>query len=139
MNFTTSSRKCINDKYSTCCDKQHFMRKMKDSTSNWFVVNASDFIDMWRHHKKYVEKVCNIVCPNDEMCELHRKLKKMTDYVEWVRDKNLNCKYEVIKTIGVVFSSNSYKEKAFWWINIIEWEVIEPPKEDSIRWRSHFV
>ena len=73
------------------------------------------------------------------MCELHRKLKKMTDYVEWVRDKNLNCKYEVIKTIGVVFSSNSYKEKAFWWINIIEWEVIEPPKEDSIRWRSHFV
>ena len=27
----------------------------------------------------------------------------MTDYIEWVRDKNLNCKYEVIKTIGVVF------------------------------------
>ena len=63
----------------------------------------------------------------------------MTDYVEWVRDKNLNCNFEIIKTIGVVYSSNSYKEKAFWWISIIEWEVIEPPNEDSKRWRSHFV
>ena len=35
--------------------------------------------------------------------ELHYELQKMTDYVEWVRDKNLNCEYEVIKTIGVVF------------------------------------
>lgn len=104
MNFTKSSRKCINDKYLTCCDKQHFMRRMKDSASDWFVVNTSDFIDMWRHHKKHVEKVCDIVCASDEMCELHKKLTKMADYVEWVRDKNLNCKYEVIKTIGAVFS-----------------------------------
>ena len=37
----------------------------------------------------------------------------MTDYLEWVRDKNLNCKYAKIKTIGVVYSTNSYKEKAF--------------------------
>ena len=76
MDFTTSSRKYIHDKYSTCCDKQRFMRKMKDSTSNWFVVNTSDFKDMWRHHKKYVEKVCYIVCPRmDELCELHKNLK----------------------------------------------------------------
>ena len=42
------------------------------------------------------------------MCELHKKLQKKTDYVEWVRDKNLNCKYEIIKTIGVVYSKNTY-------------------------------
>ena len=35
----------------------------------------------------------------------------MTDYVEWVQDKNLNFKYEAIKTIGVVFSSNGLKKK----------------------------
>ena len=38
----------------------------------------------------------------------------MTDYVEWVRDKNLNYEYETIKTIGVVFSSNDLKKKTFW-------------------------
>ena len=76
MDFTKSSRKYLNDIYSTCCDKQHFMIKMKDSASDWFVVTTSDFIDMWRHHKKYVEKVCDIVCPGDEMCDLHKKLQK---------------------------------------------------------------
>ena len=136
MDFTTSQRKCINDKY---CDKQHFMRKMKDSASDWFVVNTSDFIDMWRLHKKYVEKCRDIVCPSDDPCDLHKKLRDMTDYVECVRHKNLNCKYEIIKTTGVVYSSNSYKEKAFWWINIIEWEVIAPPDDASIRRRSNFV
>ena len=43
-----------------------------------------------------------------KMCELHYELQKMTDYVEWVQDKNLNCKYEVIKTIAVVFSLNGF-------------------------------
>ena len=57
---------------------------MKDSASDWFVVNTSDFIEMWRHHKKYVEKVCDIVCPSDEPCELHKKLRDMTNYVEWL-------------------------------------------------------
>ena len=84
MDFTTSSRKCINDKYATCCDKQHFMRKMKDSTSDWFVVNTSNFIEMWKHHRKYAEKFCDIVCPSDEPCELHKKFKDMTNYVEWL-------------------------------------------------------
>ena len=105
------------------------MRKIKDSASDWFVFNVSDFIDMWPHHKNYVEKVCDIVCPSDDPCELHKKLQKRTDYVEWVRDKNLNCKYEIIKTIALVYSSNMFKEKAFWWINIIEWEVISPPED----------
>ena len=110
MDFTKSSRKCLKDKYS-CCDKQHFMRYMKDSAGNWFVVNTSGFIDMWGHHKKYVEKTCDYVCPNEKTCELHYELQKMTDYVEWVRDKNLNCEYEVIKTVGVVFSSNDLKKR----------------------------
>ena len=112
MDFTKLSRRCLNDKYSFC-DKHNFMRYMKDLASNWFVINTSDFIDMWRHHKKYVEKTCDYVCPKAKMCELHNELQKMTDYVEWVQDKNLNCKYEVIKTIGVVFLSNGFKKKAF--------------------------
>lgn len=112
MNLTKSSRNCISNKYSACCDKQHFMRKMNDFVRDWFVVSTSDFIDMWRHHKKHEEKVCDIVCPSDEMCELHKKLKKMTGYVKWVRDKNLNCKYEVIKTIGVVFFQKFIQRKS---------------------------
>ena len=138
MDFTKSksSRKCLND---SCCDKQHFIRYMKDSASNWFVVNTSDFIDMWRHHKKYVEKTCDYVCPNEKMCELHQELQNMTDYVEWVRDKNLNYEYETIKTIGVVFSSNDLKKKTFWQINIIEWETISPPENATIKRKSNFL
>ena len=47
-----------------------------------FVINTLDFIDMRRHHKKYVEKTCDYVCPNEKMCELHYEIQKMTDYLE---------------------------------------------------------
>ena len=110
MDFTKSSRKCINDKYS-CCDKQHFMRYMKDLASNWFVISTSDFIDVWRYHEKYVEKTCDYVWPKTKNVRTALWTSKMTDYVEWVEDKNLNCKYKAIKTIGVVFSSNGLKKK----------------------------
>ena len=45
-------------------------------------MNTSDFIDLWRHHKKYVEQKCDFVCPKNEIYYLHKRLNELTDYVE---------------------------------------------------------
>ena len=57
MDFTKLSRVCLNiDPIWKCCDKQHFMKYYKDSVKEYYVMNASDFVDLWRHHKNYVEQ-----------------------------------------------------------------------------------
>ena len=91
MNFTKSSRVCLNiDPSWKCRDKQHFMKYYEDSVKEFFVMNTSDFVDLWRHHKKFVEQKCDYVCPKKEICYLHERLNKLTDYVDWIRDRNLN-------------------------------------------------
>ena len=42
---------------------QYFMKYDKDSIKEYFVMNTSDFVDLWRHHKKYVEQKCDFICP----------------------------------------------------------------------------
>ena len=53
-------------------------------------MNTSDFVDLWRHHKKYVEQKCDFICPKKEICYLHKRLNELTDYVDWISDRNLN-------------------------------------------------
>ena len=64
MDFSKSSRVCLNDdptwKY---CDKQHFMKYQKDFIKEYYVMNTDDFVDLWRHHKKFVEQKFDYVCP----------------------------------------------------------------------------
>ena len=84
MDFKTSQRKCLNDQFDSCCDKSDFMRQLSDSASDFFIVNTSDVVDIWRHHKKYVIKCCDYECSKDTICDLHFKLRKLTDYVEWL-------------------------------------------------------
>ena len=91
MDFSKSSRVCLNvDPTWKCCDKQHFMKYQKDSIKEYYVMNTDDFVDLWRHHKKFVEQKCDYVCPEKKNCFLHEELQKLTDYVDWIRDRNLN-------------------------------------------------
>ena len=60
---------------------QHFMKYDKDSIKEYFVMNTSDFLDLWRHHKKYVEQKCDFICQKKEICYLHKRLNELTDYV----------------------------------------------------------
>ena len=137
MDFKTSQRKCLNEQFDSCWDKSHFMSQLSDSASDCFIVNASDFVDIWRHHKTYVKKCCYYDCSKDTICDLYFKLRKLTDYVEWLRDKNFK-KNTIVKTICIVYNIYSTQQKAFWWINIIEWEKVDVPDNVDIRWRAQF-
>ena len=63
MDFTKSSRACLNNPIGKCCNKQHLMKYYKDSIKEFYVMNTSDFVDLWSHHKKFVEQKCDYVCP----------------------------------------------------------------------------
>ena len=108
---------------------------MKDSASNWYLLNVSDLMDIYRHHEEYVIKKCNWVCPKDIICELHKKLRHLDDYTNWLRDGNLTHKNE---TVVSVFNNQSKYNEVFWWINLIEWETIEVPENATINWRARF-
>ena len=57
-----------------------------------------------------------------------KKLRDLDDYTDWLRDKNLTDKNEIVKTVALVFNKSSERQEVFWWINLIEWETIEVPK-----------
>ena len=68
---------------------------------------------------------------------LHKKLRKLEDYCEWARDRNLN-ENQIIKTVALVFNSSSRFNEVFWWINLIEWEIIDVPDDAAMRRRAQF-
>ena len=111
---------------------------MKDSASNWYLLNVSDLMDVYRHHKEYIIKKCDWVCPKDDVCDLHKKLRDLDDYTDWLRDKNLTDKNEIVKTVALVFNKSSERQEVFWWINLIEWETIEVPKNAVMSWRVKY-
>ena len=65
------------------------MKFSEDSIKTYFVMNTSDFVDLWRHHRKFVQEKCDFLCPKDEICNLNENLNELTDFVEWIRDNNL--------------------------------------------------
>ena len=86
MDFTKLSRKCLP---STIAIKTIFQNFIKIQVKH-FVINSQDFIDLWQHHKKFVTKKCDYVCPKNEPCYLHKRLNELTDFVDFLRDFNLN-------------------------------------------------
>ena len=50
MDFSKSSRICGAGSF---CHKQHFMERFQDSVKTFYVVDASDFVAIWRHHQKW--------------------------------------------------------------------------------------
>ena len=112
MDFSKSSRVCLNvDPTWKCCDKQHFMKYQKNSMKEYYVMNTDDFVDLWRHHKKFVEQKCDYVCP-EKNCFLHEELQKLTDYVDWIRDRNLN-KNIIVTKIALFLEKDTTRREAF--------------------------
>ena len=117
---------------------QYFMKYDKDSIKEYFVMNTSDFVDLWRHHKKFVEQKCDFVCPKNEICYSHKRLYELTDYVEWIRDRNLN-ENTVVSKIALFFEKDSTRRGVFWWYSqdILDFQYV--PENVTMKWRAQFV
>ena len=60
----------------------------------------------------------------------------MTDFVEYVRDYNLNNE-QVISKLAFFYSPKLInKHEVFWWYSLSEWEYKDVPKGKDIRWRA---
>ena len=114
------------------------MKYYKDSIKEFYVMNTSDFVDLWRHHKKFVEQKCDYVCPEKKNCFLHEELQKLTDYVDWIRDRNLNENIIVTK-IALFFEKDSTRREAFWWYNKKIGDEKDVPDNVTISWQAQFV
>ena len=111
---------------------------MKDSASDCYLSTVSDLIEIYQPHKEYVIQKCDWVCPKNEIYDLHKKLRDFDDYTEWIRDKNLTDKNEIIKTVALVFNSSSKNHEVFWWINLIMRETINVPEDATLSWHARF-
>ena len=109
MDFKTTQKKCLNNNLNTFCDKSHYIKYQKNENENFFIINTSDFIELWRHRSSFVIARCDIVCPRDTMCTLHKKLERLTNYADWLRENNLN--YDVVKKIGFFLVKKLPKHK----------------------------
>ena len=139
MDFSKSSRVCLNvDPTWKCCDKQHFMKYQEDSITEFYVLNTDGFVDLWRHHKKFVEQKCDFVCPKIEICFLHKKMQELTDYVEWIRDGNLN-EETIVTKIAIIKEKDSTRRDAFWWYSQKIWDFKDVPDNVTMKWRAQFV
>ena len=138
MDFKTTQKKCLNNNWNTFCNKKHYLKYEKNELGTCIILNISDFIDLWRHHKEFVIARCNHACPRQTMCIWHQKLERLTGYVEYLRNNNLN--YEVIiKKVALLYNENSAEtQQAFWWFDIVEIETGNVPQGATLRWRAQF-
>ena len=54
MEFFKNEVKCINEKNYSICNKKHYLKHMKDSASDWYILTVFDLMEIYRHHKEYV-------------------------------------------------------------------------------------
>ena len=132
----SSQKKCLNNNSNTFCDKNHYL---KNVDNEFFIVTVSDFFEIYRHHKALVQNRCDIVCPRDIMCNIHFKLERMEQFVEHVRDKNLNF-HKVIKKLAFFYNEDvAQTQEAFWCSDIVEWEWADVPPNATLRCRASFL
>ena len=126
----------MNNNSNTFCHKNHYLKNVDNKFS---IVTASDFFEIYRHHKALVQKRCDIVCSRDIMCNMHFKLERMEQFVEHVRDKNLNF-HKVIKQLAFFYNEDvAQTQEAFWWSAIVEWEWADVPPNATLRLRASFL
>ena len=131
-----NAKKCLNNNSNIFCSKNHYMKKVDDC---FFILNSSDFFDLYRHHKHFVQKRCDFVCPRDTACSLHAKLQRLEEYVDWLRRKNTN-ENVIIKKICLVFNADvAETRESFWWSDVLEWEEGNVPPDVTLRWRAQFL
>ena len=66
------------------------------------------------------------------------ELQKLTEYVDWIRDRDLDENIIVTK-IALFFEKNSTRREAFWWYNKKIWDEKDAPDNVTISWRAQFV
>ena len=71
-------------------------------------------------------------------CFLHEELQKLTDYVDWIRDRNLNENIIVTK-IALFFEKYSTRREAFWWYNQKIWDEKDVLDNVTMSLRAQFV
>ena len=138
MDFVSgkNQKKCQNNKWNTFCNKKHYI---KNSDGELFIINVDDFFEICRHHRALVQARCNIVCPSDIECSMHFKLKRLEMYKSFVLEKNLN-ENKIFKKIAFHFNKDvAQSQEAFWWTDILEWELVDVPPGAAMRWRSHYL
>ena len=80
-----------------------------------------------------------IQSPKDIEFTLRFKLRRLEQYAEFARDKNLNFN-KVIKKIAFVYDKDfAQSQGAFWWNDILEWEWTDVSPNATIRWRSSYL
>ena len=138
MDFVSgeSQKKCLNNNSNTFCNKNHYLKNLDGEI---FICNASDFFEICRHHRAFVQARCDIVCPRDVQCQLHFRLERLEYFKDYVFRKNLK-ENKIVKKIAFAFNKDvSQSKEAFWWINIFEWEWADIPSGATMRWRSHYL
>ena len=71
-------------------------------------------------------------------CFLHEELQKLTDYVDWIYDLNLNENIIVTK-IALFFENESTRREASWWYNQKIWDEKHVSDNVTMSWRAQFV
>ena len=67
------------------------------------------------------------------------KLERLNNYVDYIRERNLNGK-KIVSKIGFIYEKDiAQGKKVFWWSEIVELEEKTVPEDASIRWRSQFL
>ena len=64
-------------------------------------------------------------------CFLHEELQKLTDYVDWIRDRNLNE--------NIIVTKYSTRRETFWWYNQKIWDEKDVPDNVTMSWRAQFI
>lgn len=58
------------------------------------------------------------LCSKDEKSQLHKRLFELTDFVEYIRNFNVNTENEIITKVALFFQKDSTRRGAFWWYAI---------------------
>ena len=88
--------------------------------------------------KNLLQKNVTAFVQKKKKCFLHEELQKLTDYINWICDRNLNENIIVTK-IALVFEKDSTRKEAFWWYNQKIWDEKHVPDNVTMSWREQFV
>ena len=70
MNFFFNSDFFVRNCGVPCCNRQHFIKFI----GRKLVIPTWEFYQIVRHYEKNIQNLCGIVCSDDRLCHLHKKL-----------------------------------------------------------------
>ena len=89
MSFFFDSNFCVRNCGVPCCDRQDFI-KFIDGKAVILKIPTWEYFQIVSHYEKNIQNLCGIVCSNDRLCHLHRKLDCLYFFSKYIRQKNIN-------------------------------------------------